>query len=162
MTRLRRKSREIGRACYSTPVESSVKMKDERAEWLAAARKVMEIEAQAILAAAQRLGTNLAAAVELILNHPGKLVVTGIGKSGHVARKLVATFQSTGTPAFFLHPAEAAHGDLGICQPGDTVLMISKSGATAELIELVPQLREYRAGFIGILGNTASIVAAEM
>ena len=122
----------------------------------------METEAQAILAASARLDRSLVAAVELILGHTGKLIVTGLGKSGHVARKIVATLQSTGTPAVFLHPAEAAHGDLGVCQPGDSVLVISKSGATAELLELVPALRELRPALIGILGNAASPLAREM
>jgi arabinose-5-phosphate isomerase len=152
----------ISPACYSTPVDASVKTVDRRAEWLAAARKVMETEAQAILSAAARLDANLADAVELILSHPGKLVVTGLGKSGHIARKIAATLQSTGTPAVFLHPSEAIHGDLGICQPGDPVLMFSKSGATAELIQLVPPLRELRAVFVGILGNGSSPLGREM
>jgi len=141
---------------------------DQRAQWLAAARKAMETEAQAILTASARLDQNLIRAVELILGHSGKLVVTGLGKSGHIARKIVATLQSTGTPAIFLHPTEAAHGDLGVCQPGDSVLMISKSGATAELLDLLPPLREigktreFKAAFIGILGNPSSPLAREM
>ena len=80
-------------------------------EWLAAARAAMTIEAEAIARAAERLDGELVRAVELILAHPGKVVVTGIGKSGHIARKIVATLCSTGTAAVFLHPAEAAHGD---------------------------------------------------
>ena len=122
----------------------------------------METEAQAILAASGRLDQNLIRAVELILGHSGKLVVTGLGKSGHIARKIVATLQSTGTPAVFLHPTEAAHGDLGVCQAGDSVLMISKSGATAELLDLLPPLREFKAAFIGILGNPSAPLAREM
>ena len=122
----------------------------------------METEAQAILAASARLDDGLIAAVDVILGHSGKLIVTGIGKSGHVARKIAATLQSTGTPAVFLHPTEAAHGDLGVCQQGDSVLMISKSGATAELLDLVPALREFGPAFVGILGNPASPLAREM
>jgi arabinose-5-phosphate isomerase len=133
-----------------------------RADWLDAARKAMQTEAEAILAASQRLQDSLLGAVDLILDHPGKVVVTGMGKSGHVARKLVATLQSTGTPAVFLHPSEAGHGDLGICQPGDPVVMISKSGATSELLALIAPLRLLRASFIGILGNLRSPLAAEM
>jgi arabinose-5-phosphate isomerase len=151
-------------------VDASVTKVDQRAEWLLAARKVMETEAQAILVASARLverndNTNdrsLIAAVETILGHSGKLIVTGLGKSGHAARSIAATLQSTGTPSVFLHPAEAAHGDLGICQPGDSVLMISNSGATAELLDLVPALREFRTAFIGILGNPSSPLAREM
>ena len=122
----------------------------------------METEAEAVRAASVRLDQNLIRAVELILGHSGKLVVTGLGKSGHVARKIAATLQSTGTPAVFLHPTEAAHGDLGLCQPGDSVLMISKSGATAELLDLVPPLRELKTVFIGILGNLSAPLAREM
>jgi arabinose-5-phosphate isomerase len=133
-----------------------------REHLLEVARKAMEIEGQSILAASTRLDQNLVRAVELITDHPGKVIVTGIGKSGHVARKIAATLQSTGTPAVFLHPAEAAHGDLGVCQPGDPVLMISKSGSTGELIEMLPALRELRVSLIGILGNTQSPLAHEM
>src|SRR5579872_5911280 len=148
--------------CYIQPVDASASKADTRAEWLAAARKVMETEAEAILAASSRLDASLIAAVEKILGHSGKLIVAGLGKSGHVARKIAATLQSTGTPAVFLHPAEAAHGDLGVCQPGDPVLMISKSGSTAELIELLPALRELRVSLIGILGSVKSPLAREM
>jgi len=111
-------------------------------EWLAAARAAMTIEAEAIARAAERLDGELVRAVELILAHPGKVVVTGIGKSGHIARKIVATLCSTGTAAVFLHPAEAAHGDLGIYTPGDPTILISKNGASSELQSLVPVLRE--------------------
>jgi arabinose-5-phosphate isomerase len=131
-------------------------------EWLAAARAAMEIEAEAISTAARRLDGNLSRAVELILGHTGKVVVTGIGKSGHVGRKIVATFCSTGTPAVFLHPAEAAHGDLGMCQPGDPTILISNSGATGELVQLVPILRELGSPLIGILGAPGSVLAAQV
>jgi len=123
---------------------------------------VMEAEAQAILAASQRIETSLPAAVDLILSRPGKLILTGIGKSGHIARQLAATLQSTGTPAVFLHPSEANHGDLGICQLGDTVLLISKSGSTSELLQLIPALRQFDAPLIGILGNIHSPLARQM
>lgn len=171
MTGERRKSRIISSSCYSTPVDASAstsaRSADTRAEWLSAARRAMEIEAQAILAASARLDGNLTAAVDLILAHSdgrvsGKLVVTGLGKSGYVGRKLAATLQSTGTPAVYLHPAEAAHGDLGVCQRGDSVLVISKSGATAELLDLIPAFRELRLPLIGILGNPSSPLAREM
>ena len=126
----------------------------------------METEAQAILSVSKRLADkndqSLIAAVEAILGHSGKLIVTGLGKSGHVARQIAATLQSTGTPAVFLHPTEAAHGDLGVCQPGDSVLMISKSGATAELLDLVPALHAFDPAFLGILGNPSSPLAREM
>src|SRR5215472_4186725 len=102
-------------------------------QWLSAARSAIEIEAASLARAAARLDGELIRAVELILAHPGKVVVTGIGKSGHVARKIVATLCSTGTAAVFLHPAEAVHGDLGIYTPGDPTVLISKQGASAEL-----------------------------
>src|SRR6185437_16316516 len=112
----------------ATPAPAPVTPSDSRREWLAAARSAMEIEAAALAAAACRLDGSLIRAVELILAHPGKVVVTGIGKSGHIARKIVATLCSTGTAAVFLHPAEAVHGDLGIYTPGDPTVLISKNG----------------------------------
>jgi arabinose-5-phosphate isomerase len=132
------------------------------AGWLEAAREAMEVEAEAIRAAGRRLDHNLERAVDLILAHPGKVVVTGLGKSGHVARKIVATLCSTGTPAVFLHAAEASHGDLGIYSPGDPTLMVSKSGNTVELLDLIPFLRELPSPRIGIIGNPRSPLAAEM
>jgi arabinose-5-phosphate isomerase len=131
-------------------------------EWLAAARAAMRIEAEAIGRAAARLDGELVRAVEVILAHPGKVVVTGIGKSGHIARKVVATLCSTGTAAVFLHPAEAAHGDLGIYTPGDPTILISKNGASSEMQALVPMLRQFRSPLIGILGNAQSPLAMEV
>src|SRR5215467_6504919 len=131
-------------------------------QWLAAARTAMQIESSAIARAAERLDGELIRAVELILAHPGKIVVTGIGKSGHVARKMVATLCSTGTAAVFLHPAEAVHGDLGIYTPGDPTILISKNGSSAELLSLVPLLREFRSPLIGILGSATSPLAAQL
>jgi len=132
----------------------------------------MEIEAQAIQAAAVRLDDTLLQAVEFIhrdpskrdpsKGHSGKVVVTGMGKSGHVGKKIAATLQSTGTPSVFLHPAEAMHGDLGVCQERDPVLMVSKSGTTAEMLGLVAPFREMRSPLIGILGNVQSPLAAAM
>ncbi len=127
-----------------------------------AARAAMVIESEAVAAAAARLGENLLLAVELILRRPGKLVVIGVGKSGHVGRKIAATLSSTGTPAVFVHPAEAAHGDLGVCAPGDAALMISNAGASAELVRLVPFLKELGAPLIGIIGSPRSALAARM
>lgn len=130
--------------------------------WLEAARKALETEARAIDRAARLLDGNLSCAVELILRQPSKVVVTGLGKSGHVARKIVATLCSTGTPAVFLHAAEASHGDLGIYAPNDPTILISKSGATAELLGLLPFLKQLPSPCIGILGNPGSPLAAEM
>lgn len=122
----------------------------------------MLIESRAISAAAERLGDEFRRAVEIILNHPGKLVVTGVGKSGHISRKLVATFCSVGVPAVFLHAGEAGHGDLGIYSPGDPTLLLSKSGATPELLTLTPTLREFGSPCIGMLGSRNSELARRM
>jgi arabinose-5-phosphate isomerase len=135
---------------------------DNRAEWLAAARGAMESEAAAIMDAARRLDGGLSRAVDLILAHPGKVVVSGIGKSGHVGQKIVATLCSTGTPAVFLHPAEALHGDLGVYAPGDPTVLISKSGTTIELIRLLPTLRQFDSPLIGIIGTVASPLAHQV
>src|SRR5208282_5541961 len=124
--------------------------------WLEAAQKAMRIEADAVARASGRLDGNLSCAIEMILAAPGKLVVTGLGKSGHVARKIVSTLCSTGTPAVFLHAAEASHGDLGLYSPGDPTLMVSKSGNTAELLGLIPFLRGLPSQLVGILGNPRS------
>lgn len=137
-------------------------MQQDEQEWLAAARAALAIEAGAVSAAAARLGDELIRAVRLIVAHPGKIVVTGIGKSGHVARSIVATLCSTGTAAVFLHPAEAAHGDLGVYTPGDPTLLISKNGASSELQDLIPLLRDFRSPLIGILGSGSSPVAARV
>jgi arabinose-5-phosphate isomerase len=134
----------------------------DKQEWLAAARASMRIEAGAVDRAARQMNGELIRAVELILAHPGKLVVTGIGKSGHVARALVATLCSTGTPSVFLHPAEAVHGDLGIYTRGDPTVLVSKNGTSAELLALAPLLREFHSPLIGILGAAASPLAAQM
>lgn len=120
-------------------------MASDKQEWLAVARAAVEIEAASLTRAAARLDHELIRAVELILPHPGKVIVTGIGKSGHVARKIVATLCSTGTAAVFLHPAEAIHGDLGIYTPGDPTVLLSKNGSSRELMALVPVLREFHS-----------------
>ena len=126
---------------------------------LSLARQVMATEAAAITALAARLGAPFVAAVELILNCRGRVVVSGIGKSGHVGRKLAATLASTGTPAFFVHPAEASHGDLGMITPDDVVVMLSNSGETDELVSLTPHLKREGARLISITGNEQSSLA---
>jgi len=131
-------------------------------QWLAAARAAIDIEAASLAAAASRLDGELLRAVDLILAHPGKVMVTGIGKSGHVARMLAATLCSTGTAAVYLHPAEAVHGDLGIYTPGDPTVLISRHGSSAELLALVPLLREFHSPLIGILGGSNSPLAAKL
>jgi arabinose-5-phosphate isomerase len=134
----------------------------EKESWLRAARSAMEIESAAIARAAGRLDGALIRAVELVLASPGKVVVTGIGKSGHIARKMAATLCSTGTAAVFLHPADAAHGDLGIYTPGDPTILISKNGASRELLDLAPVLRRFASPLIGILGSSSCPVAAQV
>jgi len=134
----------------------------DKQQWLEAARAAVRIEAESLTAAADRLDHALIRAVDFIVMHPGKIVVTGIGKSGHIARKIVATLCSTGTAAVFLHPAEAMHGDLGIYTPGDPTLMISKNGSSTELLALVPLLRELQSPLIGILGQTGSPLARRL
>jgi arabinose-5-phosphate isomerase len=131
-------------------------------QWLAAARAAVDIEAASLTAAASRLDEQLIRAVDLILSHPGKVMVTGIGKSGHVARMLAATLCSTGTAAVYLHPAEAVHGDLGIYTPGDPTVLISRHGSSAELLALVPLLREFHSPLIGILGSANTPLAARL
>ena len=126
---------------------------------LALARQVLATEAAAITALAARLSAPFVAAVELMLRCRGRVVVSGIGKSGHVARKLAATLASTGTPAFFVHPAEAGHGDLGMITPDDVVVMLSNSGETDELTLLTPHLKRQGARLIAITGNEQSSLA---
>lgn len=123
------------------------------------ARATILAEAEAMRVVAGRLDGKIAEATELILAARGKVVVTGMGKSGHIGQKIAATLCSTGTPAVFLHAAEATHGDLGIYEPGDPSILISKSGATAELVHLIPVLRQFKTPLIGILGNLASPMA---
>jgi arabinose-5-phosphate isomerase len=127
----------------------------------ATARSVMEAEAQAIAEAARRLDGRFARAVEILSAHSGKVVVSGLGKSGNVARKIAATLASTGTPSVYLHPVDALHGDLGVYSHGDPSILISKSGATAELVKIVPLLRQLGSPLIGILGNTASLLSRQ-
>lgn len=125
-------------------------------EWLNIAQSALEVESTAIADASARLDGNLTRAVEIILEHPGKVVVSGIGKSGHIGQKIAATLCSTGSPAVFLHAAEATHGDLGVYTPGDPTILISKSGSTGELVRLVPVLRQFNSPLIAIVGNLSS------
>lgn len=127
--------------------------------WVDAACAVMLAESTAIRAAADRMADGITRAVEVIQRHPGKVVVTGIGKSGHVGRRMAATLCSTGTPAVFLHATEAVHGDLGVYVPGDPTILISNSGATAELVHLLPLLRGWNSPTIAIVGKLATPLA---
>ncbi|GAB4333079.1 MAG: KpsF/GutQ family sugar-phosphate isomerase [Flammeovirgaceae bacterium] len=123
---------------------------------LQTAQRVFEIEAAEVLKLSQRLTEDFARAVEAILNCKGKLIVSGMGKSGHIGRKIAATLASTGTPSFFIHPAEAFHGDLGMISPQDMVMGISNSGETEELIRLIPAIRRNGNQFIALCGNPNS------
>ncbi|MBI3230288.1 MAG: SIS domain-containing protein, partial [Burkholderiales bacterium] len=133
-------------AQYSAPSASQL-TSDLAARALDLARDTLQIEADAILALKQRLsapgenGAQFVAALNLLLQCKGRIVVSGMGKSGHIARKIAATLASTGSPAFFVHPAEAAHGDLGMVTPQDTVIAISNSGETAELLAILPLIK---------------------
>ena len=129
---------------------------------VAAGRASIQMEAEAIDCAAQRLDDQFSCAVQLIQNHSGKIVVTGLGKSGFVAQKLAATFCSTGTPAVFLHPVDALHGDVGIYANGDPTVVLSKSGTTMELLRLIPVLRGLNSQLVGIIGNRTSPLGKEM
>ncbi len=130
-------------------------------DWREIAQAVLESEARALAAVAARLDQQWNEAMELLLKHQGKVVVSGIGKSGHIGQKIAATLASTGTPAVFLHAAEAVHGDLGIYTPGDPSILISKSGSTAELLRLIPILRQFRSPLIAIVGNLNSPMAKQ-
>ncbi|HEY2388123.1 MAG TPA: KpsF/GutQ family sugar-phosphate isomerase [Candidatus Binatia bacterium] len=120
------------------------------------ARRVLGIEAAAITALADRLDDGFARAIELIAACGGKVVVTGMGKSGHVCRKIAATLASTGTPAFFLHAAEALHGDLGMVERKDMLLAISNSGETAEILELIPIVKRLGMPLVAMTGRADS------
>ncbi len=118
--------------------------------YLATARQVIAREAEALAALGPALGASFAEAVELILAARGRVIVSGMGKSGHIARKIAATFASTGTPAHFVHPAEASHGDLGMMAEGDCVLVLSNSGETPELADLLSYTRRFGIPLIGV------------
>ncbi|HVC20780.1 MAG TPA: KpsF/GutQ family sugar-phosphate isomerase [Vicinamibacterales bacterium] len=123
---------------------------------LTLARKVLQTEAAAILSLVDRIDGRFEEAVRLLLDCRGRVIVTGMGKSGIICRKIAATLASTGTPAFFLHPAEAIHGDLGVIQGDDVVLALSYSGETDELLRLLETIRRLGARLLALTGNLAS------
>jgi arabinose-5-phosphate isomerase len=125
------------------------------------ARKVLAIEADAVSALGARLDERFLDAIGLILACPGRVVVSGVGKSGHIARKIASTMASTGTPAFFLHAAEASHGDLGMITRDDVVLAISNSGQSDELLTIIPLIKRQGAKLIAMTGNPDSALARE-
>jgi arabinose-5-phosphate isomerase len=128
---------------------------------LALAREVLEIEAAAVHALIEKLDGGFLDAVNLILNCPGRVTVSGIGKSGHIARKIASTMASTGTPAYFVHPAEASHGDLGMVAANDVFIALSNSGESAELLAIVPMIKRQGAKLIALTGNEQSTLARE-
>lgn len=123
------------------------------------ARRTLKVEEQAIAALFERLDSHFDRACELILACQGRVVVTGMGKSGHIAGKIAATLASTGTPAFFVHPGEASHGDLGMITRGDVVLALSNSGETAEVTALLPLLKRIGTPLISMTGRPDSTLA---
>jgi len=141
----------------TSPLQQSQKA----AHGLDLAREVLRIEAREVESLADRLDASFQQAVDLILQCRGRVVVSGIGKSGHVGRKIASTLASTGTPAFFMHPAEASHGDLGMITSGDVVLALSYSGESSELLAIVPLFKRLGAKLISITGNAKSSLALE-
>jgi len=123
------------------------------------AREVLNIEASAVQALATRLDDNFLRALDLILKCTGRVIVSGMGKSGHIARKIAATFSSTGTPAYFVHPAEASHGDLGMITRDDVIIALSYSGESQELLAIVPAIKRQGAKLIGMTGNSSSTLS---
>jgi arabinose-5-phosphate isomerase len=128
---------------------------------LALARQVLDIEAEALRALSSRLDAGFADAVQLILDCSGRVVVSGMGKSGHVGGKIAATLASTGTPSFFMHPGEASHGDLGMIAHDDVVLALSNSGESNEIVSIVPLIKRRGAKLIAMTGNPNSTLARE-
>ncbi len=131
------------------------------AQLAASGRRVFEVEAQALQAVGGRVGADFARACALVLASRGRLVCTGMGKSGHVARKIAATLASTGTPSFFVHPGEAGHGDLGMITDPDIVLALSYSGESDEILMLLPALRRQGNAVIAMTGRPQSTLARE-
>ena len=134
---------------------------DSGAKTLELGRRVLEIEAEAVRTLARRLDTSFLAAINLVMACRGRVVVSGIGKSGHIARKIASTMASTGSPAFFVHAAEANHGDLGMVRPEDVFIAISHSGESAELLAIVPMLKRQGAKLIAMTGQAGSMLARE-
>jgi arabinose-5-phosphate isomerase len=124
------------------------------------AREVLHIEAAAVLALTQRIDENFLQALNIILACEGRVIVSGMGKSGHIARKIAATLSSTGTPAYFVHPAEASHGDLGMITAKDVFIALSYSGESQELLTIVPVIKRQGARLISLTGNPRSSLAA--
>ena len=142
-----------------TPIKKN--NREKKSPDLITARRVLETEARALDALAKGIGDNFVKAVEILQKIQGRVVVTGMGKSGHIARKMAATFASTGKPSFFVHPGEASHGDLGMIQKTDGVIALSNSGETAELSDIVTYTRRYRIPLVGISGKADSTLSRQ-
>lgn len=123
------------------------------------AKSVLDIEADSILKLKDRINDNMKTAVDTIIKSSGRVIVTGMGKSGHIGRKIAATLSSTGTPAYFLHPAESTHGDSGIITRQDVVIALSNSGETTELLNLLPLIKRFEVPLIAFVGKTTSTLA---
>jgi len=137
----------------------TAKAAQEHSHILALARQTLATEAQAIIGAQHRLGDQFVQAVHALLKVKGRVVVMGMGKSGHIGRKIAATLASTGTPAFFVHPAEASHGDLGMVTEDDLVIALSNSGESEELSAILPQIKRQGVLLLAITGNLQSTLA---
>ncbi len=128
-------------------------------EFIDQAKKILQIEAKAVEALVDRIDERFVDAIDIIYSCTGKVVVTGMGKSGLIGKKIAATFASTGTPAFFLNPAEGSHGDVGMVTKGDVVLMISNSGETEEIVTIIPTMKRMDMRIIAMTGNPKSLLA---
>ncbi len=136
------------------PIQPSAKALD-------LARQVLRIEGDAVLALIERIDGSFLQALSLILNCHGRVIVSGIGKSGHIGRKIASTLASTGTPAYFVHPAEASHGDLGMITSDDVLIALSNSGESAELLNILPSIKRQGAKLIAMTGNAESALARD-
>lgn len=130
-----------------------------RDKTLSAAKRVLDIEAQAVRALKARLGNGFTKAVDMMLSTSGRVVVSGMGKSGIICQKIASTLASTGTPSFFLHPAEGVHGDLGMIMKGDVLIAVSNSGETEELIKIIPVIKRMGISMIAMTGKKRSTLA---
>lgn len=150
--------------CYTSPNHNRIESMDQITpsnNALELARRVLRIEADAVSALTSRIDDGFLVALGLILNCRGRVIVSGIGKSGHIARKIAATFASTGTPAYFVHPAEASHGDLGMITRDDVLIALSNSGESAELMAIIPIIKRQGGKVIAMTGNPESSLARE-
>ena len=159
-------SKQVGGAsgiCYTFPMNGVVSKSPQAdpGDAISVARQVLDIEARAIQHLITRLDASFSDAVALIMACRGRVVVSGIGKSGHVARKIASTLASTGTPAFFVHPAEASHGDLGMVTREDVFIGLSHSGESSELLAIVPVLKRQGAKLIAMTGSAESALALQ-